>query len=936
MADVFISYSRKDTDFVDSLIAFFEQQQITYFRDTKDLPPAVIWRDELKSAILDADNLLFIISPDSVDSEYCRMELEFAAEHNKRLIPVEYRCTDHAAIPRQLSRWQTLVFDDTARDKALNHIHRLIRQEREWRKQGSDYLRRAENWHAEPEAWGFLAREELESARSWIEKGSAMEPGPTQLQLRYITESEAFHLQEAEKVEQLYSKALVRQLAAQSQVMLDQRGVLLDGAGLLAVESMRRLPTLEGDQAIRKALFLLSRKVIDIDLPHDRSIREAVFSASGHAVAAILDNGDIRVWNTLSGEMLSAFTQPASRKLMFSPTHDYLILLGDGIRVMDYRSGELLSDLEQTDVVDSAISDDGGFLATLGKDRLIRLWDTDNWENIAQYRNQSSMNAVTIARDAREIVSWGRERAEVFTSPGEPASVLELDATGGTRFTYSPDGRYLSQVNPSNYTATLYDVASRQQIIFEERHWNAGFSGNSEYFALASPEWDAQVYYLPSTWWVGHYWEFNPQATAIRKHLRGRASSRRESVVRHNNSINSVTLSHSGRYLATTSRDETGRVWESLRGREVLRLLEAEQGRLSQLHFHRNEHYISAVTDRGFSTWESTGHRQAAELRLDDAVLDLCFSHDNRFVACISQDRTCRLLDIAENSEVLRQDIGPVADPAQRREIMISPDSAQLLIDRQLILDMASTKVTGLATRGYRDKPLAVSEDWQYSASLTDGSTIVIDDFSNAEERFRSPPCRQKIASLLINSRSCSIVVTTEASSLFVWHWNQAEDFIEIPLEDKVRRMIINDSGTRLAVLGQGDKSAITIWDLAHRQAVTTINQESAISDAAFDPSDAYLVTSSSDFNARIWDLVSGEQVCQFSHDADVGAVRFSYGKGRYVASAGGRSDRHLRVWLWQPADLIAEACARLNRDLTPDEWQQYLGRESYRPTRSL
>ncbi|MEW7992509.1 MAG: toll/interleukin-1 receptor domain-containing protein [Candidatus Thiodiazotropha sp.] len=935
MTDVFISYSRKDTDFVDSLIAFLDQQQVSYFRDTKDLPPAVIWRDELRNAIINADNLLFIISPESVDSEYCRMELEFAAEHNKRLIPLQYRFTDQAAIPQQLSKWQTLVFDGSARDQALNDTLKVIRQEREWHKQGSDYLRRAENWHADPEAWGFLAREELEPARRWIEKGSAMDPGATQLQLRYITESEAFHLQEAEKVQQLYAKALARQLAAQSQVMLDQQGILLDSAGLLAVESMRRLPTLEGDQAIRKALFLLSRKVIDIDLPDGRSIRETAFSASGQQVAAIFDNGEVEVWDTLSGEMLSGFTPPACRKLMFSPSHDHLILLGDSIRVMDYHSGEQLVDLDPADSIDAAISDDGGFLVTLGKDNLSRLWDTDNWEPVAQYRNQSSMSAVAIARDAREVITWNREQAEIFTSPGEPVSALKLDMTGGANFAYSPDGRYLYQVNPSNYTATLYDVASRQQIIFEERHWNAGFSGNSEYFALASPEWDAQVYYLPSTWWVGHYWEFTPQATPIRKHLRGRASSRRESVVRHNNSINSVTLSHSGRYLATTSRDETARVWESARGREVMRLLEAEQGRLSRLHFHRNERYISAMTERGFSTWEITGHRQAAELRHDDAVHDLCFSRDNRFVATISQDRTCRLLDIAENAEVLRRDIGPGASLAQRREIMISPDSTQLLIDRQLILDIPSAEFTGLETRGYQDRPLAVSEDWQYSASLVDGSVIAIADFSNAEERFRSPPFGQKIVSLLINNATSSIVAATEASSLFVWRWNQAEDFTEIPLEKKIRRLIISDSGNRLAVLGQGDKSVITIWDLGLRQPLTTITQESAITDASFDPGDAYLATSSSDFNARIWDLSSGEQICQFSHDADVGRVSFSHGEGRYVASAGGRSDRCCRVWLWQSADLVAEACARLNRDLTPEEWQQYLGQEPYRATRS-
>jgi hypothetical protein len=40
-----------------------------------------------------------------------------------------------------------------------------------------------------------------------------------------------------------------------------------------------------------------------------------------------------------------------------------------------------------------------------------------------------------------------------------------------------------------------------------------------------------------------------------------------------------------------------------------------------------------------------------------------------------------------------------------------------------------------------------------------------------------------------------------------------------------------------------------------------------------------------------------------------------------------------VRVWLWQPEDLIADACTRLPRNLTQEEWQQYVGAEPCRPT---
>ena len=52
---------------------------------------------------------------------------------------------------------------------------------------------------------------------------------------------------------------------------------------------------------------------------------------------------------------------------------------------------------------------------------------------------------------------------------------------------------------------------------------------------------------------------------------------------------------------------------------------------------------------------------------------------------------------------------------------------------------------------------------------------------------------------------------------------------------------------------------------------------------------------------------------------------------GRLVAA--GLGDGVVRVSFLSPADLIAEACARLTRNLTQDEWRQYLADEPYAPT---
>src|SRR5215468_2642558 len=94
MADVFISYSRKDKPFVEKLHTALVQQGRDAWVDWEDIPLSAAWLQEIYSAIEAADTFLFVISPDSVASEVCREEVEHAVQFNKRLIPVVRREVD--------------------------------------------------------------------------------------------------------------------------------------------------------------------------------------------------------------------------------------------------------------------------------------------------------------------------------------------------------------------------------------------------------------------------------------------------------------------------------------------------------------------------------------------------------------------------------------------------------------------------------------------------------------------------------------------------------------------------------------------------------------------------------------------------------------------------------------------------------------------------
>jgi WD40 repeat protein len=59
------------------------------------------------------------------------------------------------------------------------------------------------------------------------------------------------------------------------------------------------------------------------------------------------------------------------------------------------------------------------------------------------------------------------------------------------------------------------------------------------------------------------------------------------------------------------------------------------------------------------------------------------------------------------------------------------------------------------------------------------------------------------------------------------------------------------------------------------------------------------------------------------THDDYVYSVAFSP-DGKYVVS--GSADKTARIWMWRPEDLIVSACENLLRNLTREEWAQYIG----------
>ena len=122
-AKVFISYSRKDLAFADRLEAALDARGFEALIDRTEIYAFEDWWKRIEALIVQADTVVFMLSPDSVASEVARKEVAFAASLNKRFAPIVCRRVDDEAVPEALAKLNFIFFDDDARfDESLDRV----------------------------------------------------------------------------------------------------------------------------------------------------------------------------------------------------------------------------------------------------------------------------------------------------------------------------------------------------------------------------------------------------------------------------------------------------------------------------------------------------------------------------------------------------------------------------------------------------------------------------------------------------------------------------------------------------------------------------------------------------------------------------------------------------------------------------------------------
>ncbi|MEP0985670.1 hypothetical protein [Ekhidna sp.] len=222
--------------------------------------------------------------------------------------------------------------------------------------------------------------------------------------------------------------------------------------------------------------------------------------------------------------------------------------------------------------------------------------------------------------------------------------------------------------------------------------------------------------------------------------------------------------------------------------------------------------------------------------------------------------------------------------------------------------------------------------------SVTKSGDLILKGFDSKSENVGKTAL--KVNQLKVDEQDGTIYAGTEEGVLEAWE--KPYEVKESPVEDimenwknqsyfgyKLGSFSINclDIGPDRNTLAIGrDRGDVILWDIAKKELIRIISgHQSTVTDIQFSPNGKLLLTTSRDGTARVWNLEDSRKLPIILDDHDDWVFTGSFDPtGRKVITGGG--DEYIRTWPIDPAILAFRICVMVNRSLTNEEWNEFVG----------
>ena len=980
-AKLFVSYSRKDSDRAKILIERFEGMGYDVWVDWDDIKPATNWMEEVELGIEGADAFIFFISPDSITSEVCGLEVNHAAKYNKRIIPVvlyEVPAKATSTIIRELN-WIFMREKDDL-EKAFLRFKDAVELDFAWLAEHNSLMKKTLEWHHGKTTSLLLYGFELHRVRRVVHDAKNKEPKLIKLQERFLLES--VKNERRRYIFWSVVSIVIAVLAGLTYFAVQQKNLAVDNAIIASqnaeIANKNADVALQNEREARRSQLIAEEQRVLAEQQKEIAVNQALIAKAQRSAAraqiyqsqpgelytsTLLGLASYETYpsdesNEILRKNISLLPIPVAQmhhegrinSLEFNKSGDLFVTGGADGKACVWRAsdGEMLfCATSPKSVNDAVFSPNGKYLVTGDDSGRVQIILVEDGSILQTFEAGAVINDIAVSSKNDQIAVARKDGRVTLLELQTAKRKYDLQAFGSLKLvSFSPNDTYVA-AGSSSGSVTLWDLETGKAVS-SGRHKGEvlalAFSPNSRYlitggqdgYVVAARVFDGQEAYR----------------------------------LLHEDWVKGITFSADGAWFATVSNDKRIRLWDTADGTERLRMV--QDNFVYAAKISSNGQWIASTgEDRTVRVWNASTGTEMFQIPLRSAGLELGFSGDaSRLVAGDANGGIyiwdISVMPVPENYI----QFGGLVDAVQfspsgdwvaasdgPRVWLLRPGQLSTLTNRSL------TNPTFTLNGNVTNIVFSLDSTW-LAASTENGQVFVYNVQTRQSKTLFQTGLQYQLA---FSSNNETLIVSGLEN---VQRWNLVTSRVDLKLAENGSGIVSVAASPSLVALGQTDKitllslegervgeidspgdhlllsfsadgsllassnsaGLIEVWRMYNDtyELVGSIRKETVYS-VAFTPDGSQLAVGAAGL-VYLLDTVSVDEIARIPHAGNVTGVSYAI-DGKTLATT---SLRSLQLWDMSKTQkiyestLVQDACSRLTANFTEAQWSNFFGDDPY------
>jgi len=912
LADVFVSYSRRDAEFVRRIARSLESFGKSVWIDTDDIADTEVFPQAIRNAIEGSDSFLFVITPSSVVSDFCEQEITYAKRLEKRMVPVLLSAVPDPEIPEEIRHRNWIPFTKEADyDASIERVVRALDNDLELRKLHTRLLVKAVEWDGRGRDGSLLLRgSELDSAENWLAGcGPDSDPSPTTLQSEYVLAGR---------------RAATRR---QRTLVMASVSVAVLALGLGAVALVSRNQAVASGKTDR-VQALAAESADDASADPEVSVllgREAVqILPNPVAVAALREATDASAvrqgFPTESGATCGFQGGPS---IAYNPRGNVLAesLCTGELVMLDRANGHVIYRRHVSTHAGAVAYDPVRSVLAVGTTTGVDLLDPVTKATTTKLVSRGQPNALAFSSDGSMLAATTNRGTTVWDLPGGTVRYQFPGVNDNATLAFTSNGQSLVVGTGAGFSA-VFDLADGQSTHELKPPANQRLSmGTPNPVAIGgnllavgadvSGPGDISGYI---DLWNTNTWRMVKVLTSVT-----------------DTAIGAVAVSSDGRKVAVGNSDGTGGVW-SVNPDEELVTLRGQTADIDSIAFSPDGTNVAAVAEDGTArTYRADGPwLKTLPTQLCDCGNEIGWQ-PRKLVAMARSGNDIQLQTWLLPEGRLEPGSPVISDDQQAEGAVISPNAKwaatwnEATATTTVQVTDAETGRMAFTLPATTVENVAFSNDGRFLVVADDNGGLHVADLSDHHivvgHGWPSGTCENGGDPPAVSATDKLVAAYTFCGQVSVGKIDDARPFETFDQHQQISRIAFSPDGTRLA-LASWDSSVTVVNVLTDQPVLELIGHTRGVTGVTYAPTGGYIVTTSGDNTMRLWDASSG-QLMQV--DGDDTSVNDPSVNADATLAADENSNNQVRIWAVcpdcrDPSALLKSSRSAVVSPLTPLE----------------